>query len=59
MYDDSHAPNQPIRAVFQSDGRATCYYSNGKIWYKEYMVDIVYNSDTFISIANSMYLSLK
>ncbi|XP_053186692.1 glutamate-rich protein 6 [Scomber japonicus] len=29
---DCHAPNQPIRAVFQSDGRATCYYSNGNIW---------------------------
>ncbi|KAM7400673.1 hypothetical protein PAMA_005053 [Pampus argenteus] len=32
VYDDSDAPNQPIRAVFQSDGRATCYYSNGNIW---------------------------
>ncbi|CAK6969459.1 glutamate-rich protein 6 isoform X1 [Scomber scombrus] len=32
VYDDSHAPNRPIRAMFQSDGRATCYYSNGNIW---------------------------
>ncbi|XP_040911124.1 glutamate-rich protein 6 [Toxotes jaculatrix] len=32
VYDDSNAPSQPIRAVFQSDGRATCYHSNGNIW---------------------------
>ncbi|XP_029929912.1 glutamate-rich protein 6 [Myripristis murdjan] len=32
VYDDSHAPEQPIRAVFQSSGRATCYHSNGTIW---------------------------
>ncbi|XP_039999549.1 uncharacterized protein LOC120798854 isoform X2 [Xiphias gladius] len=32
VYDDSYAPNQSIRAVFQSDGRATCYHSNGNIW---------------------------
>ncbi|GAA6228271.1 glutamate-rich protein 6-like isoform X1 [Lates japonicus] len=32
VYDDSDAPNQLIRAVFQSDGRATCYHSNGNIW---------------------------
>ncbi|XP_071781185.2 uncharacterized protein LOC139931550 [Centroberyx gerrardi] len=32
VYDDSHAPDRPIRAVFQSDGRATCYHSNGTIW---------------------------
>ncbi|XP_042283667.1 glutamate-rich protein 6 isoform X1 [Thunnus maccoyii] len=32
VYDDSQDPDQPIRAVFQSDGRATCYYSNGNIW---------------------------
>ncbi|KAM4605270.1 glutamate-rich protein 6 [Polymixia lowei] len=29
---DSYAPEQPIRALFQSDGRATCYHSNGNIW---------------------------
>ncbi|XP_071347364.1 uncharacterized protein [Trachinotus anak] len=32
VYDDRDAPSQPIRAVFQSDGRATCYHSNGNIW---------------------------
>ncbi|XP_076601179.1 glutamate-rich protein 6 [Chaetodon auriga] len=32
VYDDSGAPHQPIRAMFQSDGRATCYHSNGNIW---------------------------
>ncbi|XP_070774877.1 glutamate-rich protein 6 [Enoplosus armatus] len=32
VYDDRDAPWQPIRAVFQSDGRATCYHSNGNIW---------------------------
>ncbi|XP_022610903.1 glutamate-rich protein 6-like isoform X3 [Seriola dumerili] len=32
VYDDSDTPNQPIRAVFQSDGRAACYHSNGNIW---------------------------
>ncbi|XP_023132289.2 glutamate-rich protein 6 isoform X2 [Amphiprion ocellaris] len=32
VYDDSGAPKQPIRAVFQSDGRAACYHSNGNIW---------------------------
>ncbi|XP_041804918.1 glutamate-rich protein 6 [Chelmon rostratus] len=32
VYDDSDATHQPIRAVFQSDGRATCYHSNGNIW---------------------------
>ncbi|CAJ1072201.1 glutamate-rich protein 6 isoform X1 [Xyrichtys novacula] len=32
VYDDSAAPHQPIRAVFQSDGRATCYHSNGNTW---------------------------
>ncbi|XP_010766651.1 glutamate-rich protein 6 [Notothenia coriiceps] len=24
-----------MRAMFQSDGKATCYHSNGNIWYKE------------------------
>ncbi|XP_076001110.1 glutamate-rich protein 6 [Genypterus blacodes] len=32
VYDDSHATEQPVRAVFQSDGRATCYHGNGNIW---------------------------
>ncbi|CAL8315560.1 unnamed protein product [Gadus morhua 'NCC'] len=32
VYDDSDVPEQPIRAMFQSDGRATCYSSNGSIW---------------------------
>uniref|UniRef100_A0A8D3DE85 FAM194 C-terminal domain-containing protein n=1 Tax=Scophthalmus maximus TaxID=52904 RepID=A0A8D3DE85_SCOMX len=32
VYDDSDAPHQAIRAVFQSDGRATCYHSSGNIW---------------------------
>ncbi|KAF7652961.1 hypothetical protein LDENG_00088820 [Lucifuga dentata] len=32
VYDDVRAPEQRIRAVFQSDGRATCYHSNGNIW---------------------------
>ncbi|XP_069013402.1 uncharacterized protein [Embiotoca jacksoni] len=32
VYDNSGAPNQPIRAVFQSDGRAACYHSSGSIW---------------------------
>ncbi|XP_074507057.1 uncharacterized protein LOC141777032 [Sebastes fasciatus] len=32
VYDDSDAAYQPIRAMFQSDGRATCYHSNGNIW---------------------------
>ncbi|XP_044075098.1 glutamate-rich protein 6 [Siniperca chuatsi] len=32
VYDDSDASYQPIRAMFQSDGRATCYHSNGNIW---------------------------
>lgn len=33
VYDDCNAPTQPIRAIFQSDGRSTCYHSNGDIWY--------------------------
>ncbi len=33
VYDDSDAPSQPVRAIFQSDGKATCYHSNGNIWY--------------------------
>lgn len=32
VYDDSDAPYRQIRAIFQSDGRATCYHSNGNIW---------------------------
>ncbi|XP_005912887.1 glutamate-rich protein 6 isoform X1 [Haplochromis burtoni] len=32
VYDDVCAPNQQIRAIFQSDGRATCYHTNGNIW---------------------------
>ncbi|KAK2822382.1 hypothetical protein Q5P01_022447 [Channa striata] len=32
VYDDSRAPNPPMRALFQSDGRATCYHSNGNVW---------------------------
>ncbi|XP_030017130.1 glutamate-rich protein 6 [Sphaeramia orbicularis] len=30
VYDET--PDRPIRAVFQSDGRGTCYHSNGSIW---------------------------
>lgn len=33
VYDDIDAPEQPIRAVFQSDGKSACYHSNGNIWY--------------------------
>ncbi|KAJ3594318.1 hypothetical protein NHX12_003625 [Muraenolepis orangiensis] len=34
VYDDKDdVPEQPIRALFQSDGRATCYHSNGSIWF--------------------------
>ncbi|KAF1383880.1 hypothetical protein PFLUV_G00136430 [Perca fluviatilis] len=32
VYDDCIASYQPIRAMFQSDGRVTCYHSNGNIW---------------------------
>ncbi|XP_068197078.1 glutamate-rich protein 6 [Antennarius striatus] len=32
VYDDIDVPCQPVRAMFQSDGRATCYQSNGNIW---------------------------
>ncbi|XP_029309937.1 glutamate-rich protein 6 [Cottoperca gobio] len=32
VYDDSEACEPPIRAMFQSNGRATCYHSNGNIW---------------------------
>nr|XP_046264064.1 glutamate-rich protein 6 isoform X2 [Scatophagus argus]XP_046264065.1 glutamate-rich protein 6 isoform X2 [Scatophagus argus] len=32
VYDDSSAPHQPLRALFLSDGRGTCYHSNGNIW---------------------------
>lgn len=49
VYDDGDAPDQPIRAVFQSDGKSTCYHSNGNIWY-----DVL----TFI-ILICMYIHLK
>nr|XP_046216176.1 uncharacterized protein LOC124041988 isoform X4 [Oncorhynchus gorbuscha] len=29
---DDHSLGQPIRALFQSDGRATCYHGNGNVW---------------------------
>ncbi|KAM8726906.1 glutamate-rich protein 6 [Acanthopagrus schlegelii] len=32
VYDDCDANYQPIRAVFLSDGRSTCYHRNGNIW---------------------------
>ncbi|KAK5859947.1 hypothetical protein PBY51_021462 [Eleginops maclovinus] len=32
VYDDSDASTPSMRAMFQSDGRATCYHSNGNIW---------------------------
>ncbi|XP_072219067.1 uncharacterized protein [Leuresthes tenuis] len=32
VLDDGSAPSQPVRAVFQSDGRAVCYHSNGNMW---------------------------
>ncbi|KAM6989673.1 uncharacterized protein LKV04_009302 [Tautogolabrus adspersus] len=32
VYGDSAVPHQRIRAVFQSDGRATCYHNNGNTW---------------------------
>ncbi|KAM4557458.1 glutamate-rich protein 6-like [Fundulus diaphanus] len=32
VYDDISAPRQPVRAVFQCDGREACYHSNGSIW---------------------------
>ncbi|KAM4552200.1 glutamate-rich protein 6 [Odontesthes bonariensis] len=32
VLDDCSAPSQPVRAVFQSDGRAVCYHSNGNMW---------------------------
>ncbi|KAK5889004.1 hypothetical protein CesoFtcFv8_015049 [Champsocephalus esox] len=32
VYDDSDASSPSMRAIFQSDGRATCYHSNGNIW---------------------------
>ncbi|XP_041660202.1 glutamate-rich protein 6 [Cheilinus undulatus] len=32
VYDDAAASHQPMRAMFLSDGRATCYHSNGKAW---------------------------
>ncbi|KAL0966623.1 hypothetical protein UPYG_G00297570 [Umbra pygmaea] len=31
VYDDDHSHGRPIRALFHSDGRATCYHSNGNI----------------------------
>ncbi|KAM6948629.1 glutamate-rich protein 6 [Aplochiton taeniatus] len=30
--DDSHAPEQSTRALFQSDGKVTCYHENGNVW---------------------------
>lgn len=30
VFDD--APGQPMRALFQSNGRGTCYHPNGNIW---------------------------
>ncbi|XP_053739037.1 glutamate-rich protein 6 [Synchiropus splendidus] len=32
VYDDSGAPTQPIRAIFQSDGKVTCYHGDGSVW---------------------------
>ncbi|XP_054624459.1 glutamate-rich protein 6 [Dunckerocampus dactyliophorus] len=32
LYDESLTPHRPIRAIFQSNGMATCYHRNGKIW---------------------------
>ncbi|KAM3605423.1 uncharacterized protein V6R79_025541 [Siganus canaliculatus] len=32
VYDDCNVPRQPIRGLFLSDGRATCYHRNGNIW---------------------------
>ncbi|XP_052404491.1 glutamate-rich protein 6 isoform X1 [Carassius gibelio] len=32
IHDDTPTPLCPVRALFQSNGRATCYYSNGSIW---------------------------
>ncbi|KAM8850594.1 glutamate-rich protein 6-like isoform 2-T3 [Spinachia spinachia] len=34
VFDDNGASCRPIRAMFQSDGRATCYHSNKNIWYR-------------------------
>ncbi|XP_050982921.1 glutamate-rich protein 6 isoform X2 [Labeo rohita] len=32
IHDDMTTPLCPVRALFQSNGRATCYHSNGSIW---------------------------
>ncbi|XP_061653590.1 glutamate-rich protein 6 [Phyllopteryx taeniolatus] len=33
VYDNNHVtPHGAIRAIFQSNGKATCYHSNGNIW---------------------------
>lgn len=32
VYEDDSGPHQIIRAMFHSDGRGTCYYSNGTVW---------------------------
>ncbi|KTF86624.1 hypothetical protein cypCar_00021719 [Cyprinus carpio] len=32
IHDDMPTPLCPVRALFQSNGRATCYHSNGSIW---------------------------
>ncbi len=32
IHDDMATPLCPVRALFQSNGRSTCYHSNGSIW---------------------------
>ncbi|XP_077370991.1 glutamate-rich protein 6 [Festucalex cinctus] len=32
VYDNNIPPPRAIRAIFQCNGRATCYHSNGNIW---------------------------
>ncbi|XP_061777081.1 glutamate-rich protein 6 [Nerophis ophidion] len=33
LYDENlRTPHRPIRAIFQSNGMATCYHKNGNIW---------------------------
>lgn len=36
VFDD--APGQPMRALFQSDGKGTCYHPNGNIWYRNSLI---------------------
>lgn len=38
VYDDTNAPSQYIRGLFLSDGRATCYHTNGSIWYEALII---------------------